>query len=155
VAMAVGRFGGDALAERFGPVRLVRYGGVLAVVGMGLALLAAHPWLSLLGFIGVGAGFATVVPQIFTAAGNVRGISAGPALAAVTTMGYLGFLIGPPLIGFVAELFGLRNALGLVMLTSGVLVVCAGWVKPPGAVRAGVRAPERRAVREEAVLVGR
>ena len=70
------------------------------------------------GFALVGAGFATLVPIVFSAAGNTRRIAPGVALASVSSLGYLGFLIGPPLIGFAAELLGLRYALGIIVVMS-------------------------------------
>ena len=111
-------------------VKLVRYGGLLAVAGLSVSLFAMHSWVSLLGFAAVGAGFSTVVPQLFTASGRVPGVVPEAGVTAVTTMGYLGFLVGPPLIGFAAELMGLRAALGLVVFTSALLVVFARSVAP-------------------------
>ncbi len=133
VAMAAGRFLGDGLATRFGGVTLLRFGGILAAAGLGAALIAAHPSLSIMSFALVGAGFATVVPQVFTAAARVEGISAGPAVAVVATVGYFGFLLGPPLIGFVAEMIGLRGALVMVVIASAVLAALAKRVQPSAA----------------------
>ena len=118
LAMAAGRFLGDGLSARFGPVTLVRAGGILAATGLAVALVFGQPVAALIGFGCVGTGFATVVPMVFTAAGRTPGISPGVAIASVTTLGYLGFLAGPPVIGFVAELIGLREALGILVLTS-------------------------------------
>lgn len=130
IAMALGRFAGDGLAARLGPVLLVRCSGVLAVAGMGLALGSGSPVLTLAGFAAVGAGFAAVVPQVFTAAGNTPGVSAGPAVATVVSLGYLGFLLGPPVIGLLAEGVGLRLALGVILMTSFLLVALASSVGP-------------------------
>jgi MFS family permease len=124
VAMASGRFLGDYLTARFGPMNLVRVGGSVAASGLLLALVFRHATTTLVGFALVGAGFATLVPIVFTAAGNTRGIAPGVALASVSSLGYLGFLIGPPLIGFAAELLRLRGALGIIVLTS---LVAAGF----------------------------
>lgn len=123
LAMAAARFSGDALSSRIGPVALVRGGSALAAIGLGLALLVAQPAFALVGFAAVGAGFATIVPQVFSAAGRTPGIAAGPALAVATTLGYTGFLIGPPLIGFAAEHMGLRAALGLIVATSAAAIL--------------------------------
>ena len=129
VAMAFTRLSGDALSARFGAESLVRLGSALAAVGLSLSLLVPHAAVALLGFAAVGAGFATIVPQVFSAAGRTPGIEAGPALAMTTTLGYTGFLIGPPLIGFVAEWIGLRGALGIVVATSALAVVLAPCVR--------------------------
>ncbi len=125
IAMALGRFFGDYLTARFEPVNLVRAGGALAASGLLLALVFGHAATTLMGFALVGAGFATLVPIVFSAAGNTRGIAPGVALASVSTLGYLGFLIGPPFIGFAAELFSLRFALGIIAVTSLIAAVLA------------------------------
>lgn len=125
IAMALGRFTGDSLNSRIGPAMLVRCSGVLAVIGMTLALLAPSSIVALIGFAAVGAGFATVVPQVFSAAGNTPGVHSGPAVAAVVSLGYLGFLLGPPAIGLLAELTNLRWALALILVTSLLLIVLA------------------------------
>jgi MFS family permease len=125
IAMASGRFLGDYLTARFGSVNLVRVGGTVAASGLLLALVSGHAAISLIGFALVGAGFATLVPIVFSAAGNTAGKATGIALASVSTLGYLGFLIGPPFIGFAAELFGLRFALGIIVVTSLIAVVLA------------------------------
>lgn len=129
IAMALGRFSGDRLVVRFGPVRLVRWGGALAAAGLALALLVREPFVSLVGFAAVGAGFATVVPQVFSAAGR-QGGGAGAAVAAVTTIGYLGFLIGPPLLGGIAEIVGLQLALAVIVVTSLLFAFLARGVGP-------------------------
>ncbi len=130
LTMAIGRLAGDALSTRFGPVPLVRISGLLAGCGMATALLSGQTLLSLIGFAAVGLGFAAVVPQAFRAAGQTPGMAVGPALATVTTMGYFGFLVGPALIGFAAEAFGLRWALGILAGTSFALIVLAPQLEP-------------------------
>jgi predicted MFS family arabinose efflux permease len=140
IAMAVGRFSGDRLVVCFGPVRLVRWGGVLAAGGLALALMVREPLVSLVGFAAVGAGFATVVPQVFSAAGRQGGAS-GAAVAAVTTIGYLGFLIGPPLLGGVAEIVGLQRALAVVVVTSLLFAFLARGVGTASRVRGRSKGP--------------
>lgn len=113
--MALGRLTGDRLKSRFGPVNLVRYSTALAAAGLGLALLLGHPAAAIIGFGCVGLGLANVVPILFSAAGRTPGVGVGTAIAAVATVGYLGFLAGPPLIGFAAEATSLPLALWLVV----------------------------------------
>jgi fucose permease len=113
--MVAGRLVGDALTERFGPSALVRGGALIAAAGMGAALVADSPAAALIGFACLGAGLSIVVPQVFRAAADERMTGqSGPALAAVATVGYTGFLAGPPLIGALAELTSLPTALGLL-----------------------------------------
>lgn len=125
LAMAAGRFGGDAIIARLGPVRTTWSGGVLAVAGMGFALGVNQPWAVLVGFAAIGAGFAAIVPIAFSAAGRVPGIAPGVGISAVSTAGYLGFLVGPPLIGWVAEWSSLRLGLGVIAVLSASIVVLA------------------------------
>ena len=94
-------------------------------------LLIPHPAAALAGFAAVGAGYATIVPQVMTAAGRTPGVAPGPALATVSTLGYTGFLIGPPLIGFAAERTGLHAALGIIVATSVVAMLLAPSVGSP------------------------
>jgi fucose permease len=128
-AMAIGRFAGDWLAIRVGKVRLVRAGALLAAAGLTGALLIGDTRAALIGFACVGAGFSTIIPIVFGAGANVNGVAPGAGVAAVTTAGYLGFLIGPPLIGFTAEYTSLRLALGVV----AVLSLVASFLAPAAA----------------------
>lgn len=121
--MALGRFGGDWLTSRFGIRTMLTLSGLLIAVGMGLALALPSPLLVVAGFMGVGLGVATVVPLAYSAAGRSTTMAAGLALSAVSTVGYTGFLLGPPLIGFVAEASSLRWAL---LLLVGLGLVIAG-----------------------------
>ena len=97
----------------------------MAAGGLGLALATGHPLITLFGFACVGAGFSIVFPIALSAAGRTAGTSAGPAIAAVSTAGYFGFLVGPPAIGFVAEVFGLGTALFIVVILSALIVPLA------------------------------
>jgi len=125
VTMMLGRLMGDHLALRHGAVKLVRYGGILSLAGIMMALLFPQPWIALLGFAAIGAGLSTVVPCAFSAAGRVENMHPSFALSTITTIGYFGFLIGPPLIGFIAEATSLRIALGTLIITSALMTLLA------------------------------
>jgi len=113
--MGVGRLLGDRLTTAWGPVVLARRGAALAASSMAVALIAGHPWVAVLGFAGLGAGVSIVFPLALSAAGRTPGLAAASAIAAVSTAGYLGFVAGPPLIGFLAELVSLPAALWVVV----------------------------------------
>ncbi|MGD9832301.1 MAG: MFS transporter [Piscinibacter sp.] len=115
-AMAVGRLFGDRIRERFSPVALMRGSGVLATAGMALALTTAAPAVALAGFMLVGLGLANVVPVMFAAAARVPGIAPAHGVAAVSSVGYLGFMVGPPMIGALARWSSLTAALWAVAL---------------------------------------
>jgi len=127
-AMALSRFAGDTLRERFSERALLRCGGTLAAVAMAVVLLAADARVALLGFALVGAGLAPVAPILFNAATRVPCVSRAAAIASVTSVGYSGFLVGPPLIGGIASVSSLSAALGVVVLSAGLLAVGARWV---------------------------
>lgn len=128
LAMCLGRFGGDVLARALGPRALMRGSGVIAAGGLGIGLVGTTPAIAVAGCALVGLGIANVIPLLFSAAGRIGGVSAGPALAAVASTGYAGLLAGPPLIGLVAELVTLPVALGLVCAACGMLALGAGQV---------------------------
>lgn len=109
--MTAGRLAGDRLAAAFGSVALVRGCGALAAAGLGATVLIGHPIAAVVGFGCFGAGLSCIVPQVFSAAGNLDPAQAGRALARVAGLGYLGFLSGPVLIGGAAGLFGLPKSL--------------------------------------------
>jgi predicted MFS family arabinose efflux permease len=119
LAMAAGRFSGDALRKRFGAVLLLVGGGLMVMVGFAMAVLF-QPWpLFLLGFALIGLGLANAFPVYCSVVGAQTAMPAGLAIAIITGIGYCGILLGPALIGFVAHLIGLRNALlgvGVLML---------------------------------------
>lgn len=123
--MLLTRLVGDRLKEAFGARRIVAGGALAAGIGMLIALVAGEIPLAIAGFALTGVGVATVFPFIFSAAGRH-----GPtALAGVTTMGYTGGLIGPPLIGFVAHGYGLTMALSLVGLLCAAVALAASRAK--------------------------
>ncbi len=124
VTMAIGRFLGDRVIDRLGRRRTLEVFSLIAAAGLALALAAPRFSIALAGFAMVGAGCCVIVPVAFAAAGRVPGLSKGAAMAAVTGLGYAGLVLGPPLIGFLAEAFTLRYALILVVLlcASGFLL---------------------------------
>jgi MFS family permease len=113
--MAIFRLIGDAITTRRGPARTVRAGAVVAASGLGLALLAPSAYWALPGLGAAGAGFSVIIPLVFGAGGRVKSVDRGAGVATVSGIGYLGFLFGPPAIGFVSQLTSLRYALWIVV----------------------------------------
>ncbi|MFD1327812.1 MFS transporter [Mycoplana ramosa] len=101
--MAIMRFAGDHVRDRFGAVKTLRVSTVLAIVGMVLAGLAPNAYVAMLGFAICGVGISNMVPIAFSAAGNLPGFAQGVALSVTTVMGYSGALFAPSSIGFIAE----------------------------------------------------
>jgi fucose permease len=124
-AMAASRFGGDHLRARHDERTLLRFGAAMATLAMAAVLLSAHPVVAMLGFAVVGAGLAPVAPILFNAATRVPGVSRAAAIASVTSVGYSGFLVGPPLIGAIATASSLTAALAVVVGASALLALGA------------------------------
>ena len=124
-AMAAGRFGGDWVRARLAPRRLMRASGVLAALGMALALVLPSPAVALAGFALVGIGLSNVVPVLFSAASQAPGVSPAHGIAAVSGVGYLGMMAGPPLIGLVAEHSSLGAGLVVVVVFAVFMALSA------------------------------
>jgi MFS family permease len=127
-AMASFRMLGDAITARLGRARTVRTGSLVAATGVLCAAVAPSVAWAMPGFALAGAGCSVVVPLAFGAGGRVKGVSPGAGVATVTGLGYLGFLIGPPAIGFTAQAMNLRWGLGIVVLMCGIASALGGWV---------------------------
>jgi MFS family permease len=125
-AMAACRFASDRLSARFGPVAVVRAGSLIAAGGLGLGLMVHRPSAGVAGFALLGAGLAPVVPITFSAAGNTGLGPTGVILGRVVTIGYVGSIVGPILIGALAQAVGLRTALVLPVALAGVIAMAAG-----------------------------
>ena len=129
VTMTLGRLVGDRLTARFGAPALTRGAGLLGAAGISATLLSGDPVVAALGFACLGAGLSTVIPTVFRAAG-AAGSSAGAGIAAVSTVGYTAFLVGPPAIGFLADATSLPLALSLLVVLCGAIAVLAPATGP-------------------------
>jgi MFS transporter len=121
LTMGVGRLVGDRVTERVGPGLAVRGGALVAAAGIGLSLAVPEPAAAIAGFAVMGAGLSVLFPLALRAAG-MHGEGGGASLAAVSTLGYVGFMAGPPVIGSLADVSSLRAALALV---AGLCVAAA------------------------------
>ena len=108
IAMATGRFAGDKLAEKFSRKKMVQISGVLIFCGMMIAVLLPQLITATIGFLLVGFGVSSIVPLLYSTAGKATNVPSGIAIATVSSVGFLGFLVGPPLIGYIAALAGLQ-----------------------------------------------
>jgi MFS family permease len=129
LAMASGRLAGDWLHERLGSVSTVRWGSGLAAAALAIALAVGTAPAALVGFACVGAGFSAIFPIVCSVAGRRAGNRPQAGIAAVSLTGYFGFLVGPPVIGFLAQAFSLRLALGFVAALSAVTAALAAIVR--------------------------
>jgi len=134
LTMGVGRLAGDRMTELLGPVRLARGGAALAALGMLGALAGTEPAMAIAGFAAMGLGLAPLFPLALRAAAT-RGGTPGPAVAAVSAVGYCGFLAGPTSVGGLSEAAGLRTALLLVAILCATAAALAPVVRAPVAVK--------------------
>jgi MFS family permease len=116
--MALGRFIADRFAGKYGLKRTLQLSGSLTAIGLLISVLFPYLLPAILGFMLVGIGVSSVVPMIYSSAGKTSVMSPGVALTAVSTIGFLGFLFGPPVIGFIAGIATLR--------ASFLLIACMG-----------------------------
>lgn len=121
VAMMFGRFTGDKLANKIGVKAMLKYSGLFIMAGLLLAAALPYTVTTALGFMMTGFGVSCVVPMVFSMAGRIKHMSGGPAIAGVSTIGYFGFLIVPPTVGFIAEQFNLRWSIALIALFGALI----------------------------------
>lgn len=129
VAMAAGRFAGDRITEALGTRPVLRIGSALAALGFLAIAILPSTSAALAGFVLVGLGASNLVPVLFSASGRVPGVPAGIGLATVTTIAYAGLLLGPGLIGFVAESTSLPVAFAMLAAMFGCVVFGATLVR--------------------------
>jgi len=124
IAMTAARLKGDKIIQRFGQLKIVVSGAIIAALGLAIVTFIPSWHLSLLGYVLVGAGCANIVPVMFSAVGKQRVMPQSVAVPAITTMGYLGVLSGPAILGYVAHLSSLATAFTMIMvlmlLVSGI-----------------------------------
>ena len=124
IAMTVARFSGDWLTRRFSEKNILHASGLLIAIGMACTLLSNSWWPAVFGLVLAGAGIANIVPVIFGMAGRDTRMGSGPAISAVATIGYFALLTGPPMIGSLAVLVGLRRAMTVIVIAG--IIVAAG-----------------------------
>lgn len=127
--MASGRFIADRLTTRLGVKKMLLISGSLTAAGLLVAVVFPYFYAAMFGFMLVGAGVSAVVPLVYSAAGKSKTLSPGMALATVSTIGYLGFLFGPPLIGFVAQATNLGIAFTMIAVMGAAIAVMSARIK--------------------------
>ena len=118
--MTLGRFLGDAISARIGSVRIVALGSLIAMAGY-VSVLSTETFMALLGFSLIGLGFSVIIPELFRIGGNMEGVDSSQGVAFIAGSGYSGFLLAPPVLGYLGEHYRLTT-------TFGVLLACAALV---------------------------
>jgi MFS family permease len=130
LGMAAGRLVSDRLYSRWGSAGLLRRSGAFAALTLGVGLAIGTPASAVAGFGAFGLGLAGIVPTLFRAGGSQPGVSTGPGLAVVSSLGYFGLLVGPPIIGGLAQVTSLRLACVLLVLAGTLVVALAPYAAP-------------------------
>jgi len=128
VAMTAGRLVGDRLVAMIGAFRTLFWGGLVVIAGLALIVVAPGLAAPMAGYLLVGAGAANLVPVLFSAAGRQSVMPPALAIAAVTTTGYAGILLGPALIGFAAQVTSLGAAFAGLAVLMLAITLCAGRI---------------------------
>jgi fucose permease len=121
--MTLGRFVGDSISARIGSVRIVILGCCIAILGYAL-VLSIYTFLAITGFALIGLGFSVIVPELFRIGGNVKGVESSQGVAFIAGTGYSGFLLAPPVLGFLAESASLKLSF-ITLLASAIIVLMA------------------------------
>jgi MFS family permease len=129
VAMTAGRFLGDRFVGRIGVKKILFYSGLFISAGLLIAVFLPYIVPAIIGFILVGLGVSCIVPLVFSLAGKSTSMSSARALASISTISYLGFLIVPPLVGFVAQAAGIRVSFGIIALMGGIVIWMVSKIK--------------------------
>jgi MFS family permease len=127
--MATGRFLGDWMITRFGFQKILKFSGTLIASGLILMILFPYLQAAVAGCLLVGVGVSCVVPMVYGLAGRSRTMPPQFALASVSTISFVGFLLGPPVIGFIAQVSNLRWSFALIALLGFGTTLLAGKLK--------------------------
>jgi MFS family permease len=128
--VATGRFAGDSMKARFGAVAIARGCGCAALVGLVIVLLAPGTFMALVGFGCIGIGVSVGFPLAVTASAGLTDRPAAASVAILSFIALLGFLVGPPLIGFVGEFWGLRAGLAILLVPLAASLAFTGMLAP-------------------------
>lgn len=120
VTMTLGRFLGDGISARIGSVRIVALGSLVAVLGY-LFVLHTGTYIALLGFALIGLGFSVIIPELFRIGGNIKGVDSSQGVAFIAGTGYSGFLMAPPVLGYLGEQFSLKTTFAILL--AGAIIV--------------------------------
>lgn len=128
ITMTLGRFFGDDISARLGSISIVTIGSIVAIFGYVLVLTSTTS-LSILGFAFTGLGFSVVIPELFRIGGNIKGVASSQGVSFIAGMGYSGFLLAPPVLGFIAQNYSLKGSFVLLLLGAIVVLIATRVLK--------------------------
>lgn len=121
-AVTSGRVFGDSIVNRVGIKKVLKFSGIFIFFGLSFAVALPFTVTALLAYVLIGLGVSCVVPMVFSLAGKSKNMSSSSALASISTVGYMGFIIIPPLVGYVSKAASLRLSFGIVALFGPLIV---------------------------------
>ena len=119
--MTLGRFLGDGISERIGSLKIVALGAIIAIIGYG-GVLSENTILAISGFALIGLGFSVIVPELFRIGGKVKGVDSAQGIAFIAGIGYMGFLTGPVILGFLAEEYSLPTSFWTLLFCAALVL---------------------------------
>lgn len=128
ITMTLGRFLGDGISERIGSIKIVALGAMVAMLGY-VGVLSQNTYLAILGFAFTGLGFSVMVPELFRIGGKVKGVDSAQGIAFIAGTGYLGFLSGPVILGFLAEEYSLNSSFWILLVCAGLVLLITSFLK--------------------------
>ncbi|MBC7607746.1 MAG: MFS transporter, partial [Burkholderiales bacterium] len=129
IMMAAGRFLGDRLIHKSGSKSIMQVSGIFISVGLFIAVLFPYLIPATLAFMLVGLGVSTIVPTVYSIAGRNKSLPPGEALTTVSSVSFLGFLMGPPLIGYIAEVSNLRFSFAFIGIFGFLIAIMVTRIK--------------------------
>lgn len=131
ITMTLGRFLGDGISERIGSIKILAVGAVVAIMGY-VGVLFGITMLAIFGFALIGLGFSVIVPELFRIGGKVKGVDSAQGIAFIAGTGYLGFLSGPVMLGFLAEEFSLNSSFWVLLACAALVLSITAILKREG-----------------------
>ncbi len=131
VLMTLGRFLGDEISKKFGSLPIIIGGCILSILGFS-TILISQLVITIIGFGLVGLGFSVIIPELFRLAGKTNGISSAQGISLVAGFGYLGFLLSPPLLGFLSKIDSLQLSFMALLIATGIALLITFFLKKRG-----------------------
>lgn len=128
-AMTLGRTFGDYFINKYGKLNILIFDAALATIGMCIMLIFSNLYCFYTGIFLIGMGLSTIVPIVFSSAGNIQGIAPSVGISTASSIGYTGFFVGPPAIGYLADMYGMRLAFGFILMLFLVLISILPFIK--------------------------
>ncbi|MBK0368889.1 MFS transporter [Flavobacterium agrisoli] len=130
-AVTLGRFLGDSAVMKYGTKKMLLYSGILITSGFLICFVLPYVYPTIVGYVLIGVGVSCVVPLVFSIASKSSNLSTGTALTSISTIGYLGFLLVPPMVGFISEYLSMKWSFLIMSLLGGLMIKMVTKIEEP------------------------